>query len=207
MGKPSIYAGGYLRNTDGVIERISEVDAEGVTYIFPFNLSKQNAFGLETNLSVEPFKWWTLSGDINAFRAITSGEYNGERLESDDYSWNSRLNSTMRFENDLNIQTTFYYRAPQKTTQGERLAYYMLNLGVSKDILKGSGTLTLNVQDVFNTRNFRYVIDRPNLYSENEFRWSSRTISLSFVYRLNQMKKNIGNRNGTGFGGGGEMDI
>jgi outer membrane receptor protein involved in Fe transport len=206
-GKTSIYAGGYLRNTDGVIERISEVDEEGITYIFPYNLSVQNAFGLETNLSVEPFKWWTLSGDINAFRSITSGEYNGERLESDDYSWNSRLNSIMRFENDLNIQTTFYYRAPQKTTQGERKAYYMLNLGVSKDILKGSGTLTLNVQDVFNTRIYKYIIDRPNFYSENEFRWSSRTVSLSFIYRLNQMKKNNGSRNGNGFGGGDEMGI
>ena len=204
--KTTFYAGGYLRHTDGVIERISEVDEEGITYIFPANLSVQNSFGLETNISVEPFSWWTLAGDINAFRAITSGEYNGERLESDDYSWNGRLNSMMRFENDMDIQTTFYYRAPQKTTQGERLAYYMLNLGISKDILKGDGTLTLNIHDLLNTRKYRYIIDRPNLYSENEFRWSSRTISLSFAYRLNQVKKN-GRRGGGGFGGGEGMGI
>ncbi|KPL15976.1 MAG: TonB-dependent receptor [Bacteroides sp. SM23_62] len=199
--KTTLYAGGYFRHTDGVIERISEVDEEGITYIFPYNLSVQNSFGLETNLSVEPFSWWTLSGDINAFRAITSGEYKGERLESDDYSWNSRLNSMMRFENDMDIQTTFFYRAPQKTTQGERLAYYMLNLGISKDVLSGSGTLTLNIHDIFNTRKYRYIIDRPNFYSENEFRWSSRTISLSFVYRLNQLKKNSSRQNRDGFGG------
>jgi outer membrane receptor protein involved in Fe transport len=205
--KTTLYAGGYFKHTDGVIERISEVDEEGITYIFPINLSVQNSFGLETNISVEPFKWWTLSGDINAFRSITSGEYNGERLESDDYSWNSRLNSMLRFENNLDIQTTFYYRAPQKTTQGERLAYYMLNLGISKDILKGNGTLTLNIHDVLNTRKYRYIIDRPNLYSENEFRWSSRTISLSFAYRLNQMKKNNGRGNGNGGGGGDGMGI
>ncbi len=202
--KITLYAGGYFKNTDGIIERISEVDEEGITYIFPYNLSVQNSFGFETNISVDPFKWWTLSGDINAFRAITSGEYNGERLESDDYSWNGRLNSMMRFENDLNIQTTFYYRAPQKTTQGERLAYYMLNLGISKDILKGNGTLTLNIHDIFNTRKFRYNIDRPNLYSENEFRWSSRTVSLSFIYRLNQKKKRNGGQNRSGSGGGGD---
>jgi outer membrane receptor protein involved in Fe transport len=205
--KTTLYAGGYFKNTDGVIERISEVDEEGITYIFPYNLSVRNSFGLETNISVDPFKWWTLSGDINAFRAITSGEYDGERLESDDYSWNGRLNSMMRFDNDLDIQTTFYYRAPQKTTQGERLAYYMLNLGVSKDVLKGNGTLTLNIRDVLNTRNFRYIIDRPNLYSENEFRWSSRTISLSFIYRLNQKEKSRGGQNRNDFGGGEGMGI
>lgn len=206
-GKTTLYTGGYLRHTDGVIERISEVDEAGITYIFPVNLSVQNSFGLETNLSVEPFSWWTLSGDINAFRAITSGEYNGEQLESDDYSWNSRLNSMMRFGNDMDIQTTFYYRAPQKTTQGERLSYYMLNLGISKDILKGNGTLTLNIRDLLNTRKYRYIIDRPNLYSENEFRWSSRSVSLSFVYRLNQKKKNSGGQNRDGFGGGDSVGI
>jgi hypothetical protein len=83
----------------------------------------------------------------------------------------------------------------------------MLNLGISKDILKGDGTLTLNIHDLFNTRKYRYIIDRPNLYSENEFRWSSRTVSLSFVYRLNQMKRNNGRRSGGGFGGGEGMGI
>ena len=206
-GRTTFYSGGYFRDTDGVIERISEVDEQGITYIFPANLSTQKAFGIESNISVEPTKWWTLSGDINAFRAITEGKYNGETLESDDYSWNSRMNSMMRFENDLDIQATFYYRAPQRTTQGERKAYYMFNAGISKDILKGNGTLTLNIRDVFNTRKFRYIIDRPNLYSDNEFRWSSRTVSLSFVYRLNQLKKNTPKRGGNGFGGGSDMGI
>jgi hypothetical protein len=199
----TLYGGGYFRHTDGVIERISEVDEEGITYLVPLNLSEQNSYGVETNLSVDPFAWWTLAGDVNVFRAITSGEYNGEQLNSDDYSWNSRLNSMMRFENNLDIQTTFYYRAPQQTTQGRRLAYYSLNMGISKDVLKGNGTLTLNLYDVFNSRNYRYIIDRPELYSENEYRRSSRTITLSFAYRLNQAKNRGGNRTGSGFEGGG----
>lgn len=113
----------------------------------------------------------------------------------------------MRFSNDLDVQTTFYYRGPQETTQGSRQAYYMLNFAVSKDVLRGNGTLTLNIRDLLNTRKFGHIIDRPNLYSENEFRWSSRTLSLSFIYRLNQQKKMGSARNGGGFGGGDEMGI
>ena len=207
-GKTTFYSGGYLRDTDGVVERISEVDENGITYIIPYNLAEQQSFGLESNLSVDPFEWWTLSGDINAFRSITSGDYEGESLESDTYSWNSRLNSMMRFKSqDLDIQTTFYYRGPQETTQGERKAYYMMNLGISKDILAGNGTLTFNIRDVLNTRNYRYVIDKENLYSENEFRWSTRSVSLSFVYRLNQKKKMERGQNGGGDFGGGDMGI
>lgn len=206
-GKTSLYTGGYWRHTTGVIERISEVDAEGVTYILPANLSVQNSYGVEANLSVDPVNWWTMSGDVNAFRAITSGEYKGENLESDDYSWNGRLNSMMRFRNNFDIQTTYYYRAPQRTTQGERLSYSMMNLGISKDVLEGNGTLTLNFNDIFNTRAYRYVIDRPNLYSENEYRRSSRSVSLAFIYRLNQDKKRGDRQRGGGFDGGGDMGI
>ncbi len=201
------YGGGYFRDTDGVIERISEVDAQGITYLIPYNLAEQQSFGFESNVSVDPFEWWRLSGDVNVFRAITTGEYKGEDLESDTYSWNSRASSSLQFENDLDFQANFYYRGPQETTQGKRKAYYMLNVGISKDILNGDGTLTLNIRDVLNSRKYRYILDRPNLYSENEFRWSTRSVDLTFIYRLNQSKKEP-RRNGNGdFGGGDDMGI
>lgn len=206
-GKTTFYGGAYLRDTDGVIERISEVDQQGITYIIPYNLAEQQSYGLESNINIDPFKWWTISGDVNFFRAITVGEYKGQDLESDTYSWNTRLNNMLRFKNNLDAQATFYYRGKQETTQGIRKPYYMLNIGVSKDILKGDGTLTLNVRDVLDTRNFRYVIDNENLYSENEFRWSTRSISLSLIYRLNQQKRESRGRNGGGYGGGDEMGI
>ncbi len=147
-----------------------------------------------------------MTGDINFFRAITSGMHNGENLDSDTYSWNTRLNSMMKFRNNLDFQATFYYRAPQETTQGYRKSYYVTDLAGSKDVLKGNATLTLNLRDIFNTRRYGYVIDRPNLYSENEYRWSSRSISLSFIYRLNQQKK--AKRGGGGdFNGGDNIGI
>ncbi|MFW6290445.1 MAG: TonB-dependent receptor domain-containing protein, partial [Mariniphaga sp.] len=202
-GRTSFYSGGYWRDTRGVIERISEME-EGITYLKPYNLAEQHSFGLEANASVDPTEWWTISGDINVFRSITDGNYEGQDLYSDTYSWNARGNSMMRFDNDLDIQATFYYRGPQETTQGERKAFYMANLGVSKDVLDGNGTLTLNVRDVLNTRKFRYIIDQPDYYSENEFRWSTRSVSLSFVYRLNQ-RENADRQQGGDFNGDGDQ--
>ncbi len=206
-GKTSLYSGAYFRHTMGVNERISEVDENGITYVFPINLSTRNSYGLESNLSIDASKWWTLSGDINLFRAITDGSYEGEQLHSDTYSWNGRLNSMMKFRKDFDIQATFFYRGAQQTTQGSRLPYYRVNLAASKDILKGNGTLTLNIRDVLNSSKYGYIIDHPNLYSENEFRWSGRTISLTFIYRLNQQKKMVRENNRGGFGGGDEQGM
>jgi outer membrane receptor protein involved in Fe transport len=192
-GATSFYLGVYYRHTTGVIERISYVDDKGITFYIPQNLSVRHAYGAETNLSVDPFKWWSLSGNINFYRMQTEGifEYNDveKELSSDTWSWDTRVNSRMNWDNDLSFQTTFFYRGQQKTTQGLLKPFYMLNTTLSKDVMKGKGTLSLSVRDLFNSRKFRYQIDQSDLISDNTFRWSSRQIRLSFVYRLNQLKR------------------
>jgi hypothetical protein len=125
---------------------------------------------------------------------------------SDTYTWNSKLNSKWTIKKKLGFQSSFDYNAPQKTTQGEQLARYALNLGASVDILKGNGTLSFNASDVFNTRKRRSIDYGTNFYSEGEFQWRSRFFRLSFTYRINQTKKQADkNRRNNEFddGGGG----
>ena len=187
--KLNFYSGLYYRITNGVIERITEVINVDTTLQIPVNLSKRQSYGAEGNATFDLVKWWTLTGNINLYRSITKGSYNGEELKSDNFSWDSRLNSRMRFPKNLDLQVIFTYRGAQQTTQGSLKPFYMLNAGISKDLFKGNATLTFNVRDILNSRRFRYVIDQPDLYSENEFRWSKRSYSLTFTYRLNQKMK------------------
>jgi len=185
----NFYTGVYYRHSTDVMERVSIVDdSTGITFVKPLNLSERQSFGFESNLTLSIQKWWTFSANFDFFRSITDGTFEGENLQSDDYSWDTRLNSRLRLPKDIDIQTIFFYRAPQETTQGLRKAFYMLNMGISKDLLKGNGTLTFNVNDVLNSRKFRFIVDQPDLYSENEFRWSKPNYTLTFVYRLNQNK-------------------
>jgi outer membrane cobalamin receptor len=203
----NFYTGLYFRNTSNVVERVNTIDSTGITFITPINLSVRNSFGFESNITANFGKWWTLSGDFNFYRSITDGNYLGENLNSDDYSWNTRLNSKMRFPGSIDFQTIFNYRAPEKTTQGLRKAFYMLNMAVSKDVFKSKGTLTLNVQDLLNSRKFRFVLDQPELYAENEFQWSERSYTLTFIYRLNQKKKAGREGRSNGGEGGEDMDF
>ncbi|WP_016778215.1 outer membrane beta-barrel family protein [Anaerophaga thermohalophila] len=212
-GKASYYAGIYYRYTTGVEERINFVDNDGITISEPRNLAERHAYGAETNVSVEPFRWWNLSGNVNFYRMQTEGTFKPEEgetqdLSSDTWSWDTRINSRMRWENDLSFQTTFFYRGQQETTQGLRKPFYMMFMSLSKDILKGNGTITLNVRDVLNSRKFRYEIDQPDLISTNQFRWSTREFRLSLIYRLNQQKKpGNGGRNGGPDNGAEEMSF
>jgi ferric enterobactin receptor len=88
------------------------------------------------------------------------------------------------------------YRAPRETTQGTTKAITSLNLGMSRDVFKKKGTLTLSISDVFNSRKRRGTLFTDNLYREEEFQWRGRTTRLTLNYRLNQKKRRGGGRSG-----------
>lgn len=70
---------------------------------------------------------------------------------------------------------------------------YFVDLGLSKDVLKGRGTVTLAVRDLFNTRKFRSTIrtetPEERYFSERSNQWRLRQTLLTFTYRLNMKQE------------------
>jgi outer membrane receptor protein involved in Fe transport len=190
----SVLSSAYYRYRLGVIERITEVD-EGVTRIVPVNLSTQNAYGLEFNVSLTIKKWWQVNSSANFYRAITEGQYNDENFYSDAHTFNSRTTSKITLWNKFDFQASFNYRAPRVTTQGRELSSYNLDFALSKDIFKGKGTITANARDVLNTRKNRSITeilateDEDYFYSETNGQGRPRQFRITLVYRLNQNKE------------------
>ena len=73
---------------------------------------------------------------------------------------------------------------------------FMANMAFSKDILKGNGTLVLNVDDLFNSRKRVSVTTTDSFVEKSEFQWRERQFRLSFTYRFNQKKQRQRERNG-----------
>jgi outer membrane receptor protein involved in Fe transport len=185
----SLTSGIFYRHTTDVIERITTYDNEGNSFTKPENLSNRNDYGLEFTGSFDPLKFWRINGDLNFFRSITNGENLGQSFDADTYTWFGRFTSKLTLWKKLDVQTTFNYRAPRKTTQGENKAMYNADLGMSIDVLKNNGTLTLSSRDLFNTRRWRHTSEGENFYTRGDFQWHSRSISLTLNYRLNQKKQ------------------
>lgn len=201
----------YFRHTDGVIENIRSVDDEGISFSQPQNLATQDSYGMEFTFSVSPKKWWDIDGNWNFFRAqIKSGEINNQSLQADTYGWFGRLTSKVKVNKSLDTQLRFNYRGPRNSIQGRNKAYYYLDLAMSKEVFKNTGTLTLSVNDLLNSRRYRYIAQGFNFYTEGDFQWRNRSLRLTLNYRLNQDKKRgRGERRGGGdggdFDGGGEF--
>jgi outer membrane receptor protein involved in Fe transport len=208
----NVYFGAYYRFTDDVVERVrfaETIDDEVITFTLPQNLSTQDAYGFELNGSKDLFSWWNVNANANFYRSITEGEFNGEALNADTYTMSGRFTSRWKIPNLFDVQFSGFYRAPEETTQGRRRAFYAFDLGATRDIMQKKGTLALNVRDLFNTRRFRYETFTDEFYESGEFRWGVRQITLSFTYRLNDIKgRSRGERGeGGGFEGGDDMEF
>ena len=169
----------------------------------------ENAYGIEGNLTYDITPWLFFSGNANFYRSIINGEFEGNNLDRDIYS--AQFQSTLRAKvSDFDFQLRGRYRTPHETTQGRRLAFYTVDFGVNYQILKGKGTFNLNAVDILNSRKYRGTTELSNYYSEDEFQWRSRQVTLSFTYQINQRRQKNGRGNGNGggdFNGGGDMEF
>ncbi|MCK6691607.1 MAG: TonB-dependent receptor [Thermoanaerobaculia bacterium] len=190
----------YYRRTTGVVERIRTQLSDTSALTRPVNLSDRNDIGLEFTASFEPLKVWKINGNLNFFRSVTEGQYEGQDFNAEAYTWFGRVTNRFTLWKKLDVQATFNYRAPRNTTQGKSKALYHADLGMSMDVLNKNATLTFSVRDVFNTRRWRWITEGADFYNEGDFQWRARQMSLTLNYRINRKKDMKPERDGDGEG-------
>ena len=200
----------YYRKTTGVIERIARVDGEGITRTQPENLSTENAFGVEFTTTADITKGWRIDANANFYSERTFGEVGDLTLENEAVTFSNRVTSKVKLWKDTEFQTRFWYRAPQNTTQGRQKSMYSFDLGLSTDLLKKQATLTLSVQDLFNTRKWRSETYGNGFFMDRVHQRRAGQTTLSFNYRINQDNKRQrrgGDRGDMEGGDGGDMEF
>jgi hypothetical protein len=102
------------------------------------------------------------------------------------------------------VQLQGNYRGPIVLPQGQIEPQSSLNIGLRRDILDNKATVSFNVSDIFNTRNFRITTDDPRFTQIRKFQRETRIATLSFTYRFGGFKEKSENRSRRegDFGGG-----
>lgn len=203
--KSSFYGGLYFRHSDGVFQRL-RTTIDGITFTQPYNVSERNDLGLEFNIAHEFTKWYRVNTNLNFFTSKTeAGSVTfGEIVTSFDQvqatTFSSRLNNNFKIFKVVDAQININYRAPRNTVQGRRFSITSIDIGLSRDILDGNGTLSFNVRDLLNSRKYRGETINPGFYENSEFQRRRRTTQVSFTYRLNQKKQRQRRNRGSGEG-------
>lgn len=173
-----------------------------VTLTTPINLAKEYRFGFEFNINYNPAKWWRINSNFNFFRNETKGDYTFSYMDQTGvtvndyqdfnntaYAWTTRLNSKINLPYKIDWQLNGNYEGPQNNAQGRRVGVASANTALSRDVLSEKATISLNVQDIFNSRKMKNETYIPNqVRSYSEMQWRQRQITLSFTYRFNMNK-------------------
>jgi hypothetical protein len=191
----------FIRRESGDFVTVTVDGVDVVTPVIlstPINLATEYRFGFEFTMNFSPYKWWKLNSNFNFFRNESKGDYTytsfddeiiTQNFDNTAYSWFTRLTSKVTLPYKIEWQTNFTYNGPQNNAQGRSRGIAAANLALSKDILKDKGTLSLNVQDVFNSRKRIFETYIPGtLNSYSEMQWRVRSVNFSFTYRFNRKK-------------------
>ena len=188
---PTLY---YRHSTDDV--KMLVYSDDGIFKTKPINLGTDDRYGLDLNFNWDATKWLKFLGNVDLFGYKTTGIYNDPTIlnqpmsfEGTGFSTRARLTSTIKLDKTFSFQLQGFYRGAQKTENQSRNDMYALNFGASKTIWKGDGTLSFNIQDIFNTRAMRSTTTTADFSRESYMQWQPRQFAVSLTYRFKQGEK------------------
>ncbi|MFD2574114.1 TonB-dependent receptor domain-containing protein [Spirosoma soli] len=179
----------FFRQTNNEITNYRTLREDGITEQTSLNLNRSQNYGLEVVLNQDITNWWKANGTFTFFqRSIQASADVPGILTRTNRSWTGRLTSDFRPTRALAIQLAVNYRSPFLVAQGTINSFFNVDIGVKQDVLKGRGTLSLRVSDIFNTLQFRSDSFGPNFLATSLGKRESRIGFIGFSYRLSKQK-------------------
>ncbi|MCC2591558.1 TonB-dependent receptor domain-containing protein [Chryseobacterium sp. MFBS3-17] len=186
---PTLY---FKKSEDEVnMYQYSGVNEDGntVIYTMPVNAGTESQYGLDLNATFDPFRWLKIMASADIYGYRSEGSYEDFDFSGDGFSNRFRLTTTFRPTRTTNIQLQGHYRGAQNTVSTQREPSYSVNLGASQTIWDGNGTISFNIQDIFNTRARENFVTTPTYSQYSYQQWSPRQFSISLSYRFKQGEK------------------
>lgn len=174
----------YFRRTVNVIRFIDTFDPSGRTTVTFQNLDKSDSFGAEAIGTLRLGDRLNAFGSVEAFRVNTVGNTEQSSLSNNAFGWSTRINATYKITPTLDVQGSWFYRAPMKIEQGHMGSFSRTDFAIRQQILNKKASVSLRVSDPFNTMGFNISRVTPNFSYQNTRKFQSRFVTLSLTYNF-----------------------
>jgi hypothetical protein len=185
---------GYLRDYFSqifIIDSSSSNVNKNIMIYTRGNVGSFQNFGVSETYQVPVGKWWNLTAVAVFNHKIIKGVV-WAPIEVNISQLNISLNNQFQFEKGWGAEISGYYQTRSQTDLQEWLEPQgELNLGFSKQILKGKGSLKLNIRDITYFQNYSGVSTFQNSYEPFKIKWDTRVARLSFSWRFGKTMKAV----------------
>lgn len=177
----------YYRHSTDVMRNFTTVVGD-ISISRPENFGISDDYGIELVASLDILKWWNVNGSINFFKSNTVGDWNNRHYTTDSYNTFARIVSKFRVKNVCDFQITGRYMGPREEPLGYREANYWCDFAASRDVFNKNATISLNIRDVFGSRQNGGESWGDNFWKYSESAWSTTSVTLNFNYRINNQQ-------------------
>jgi outer membrane receptor protein involved in Fe transport len=175
----------YYRQTNDVIQRVrSTPDEEGITITTPENLTSQSSSGLELIGKIDVVKAWNFTANVNLYNSKIKGVPAFGILENSGFSWNANVTNNISLPFNVTLQLKADYNAAEVMAQGKRNAMYGVDAGAKYDFPNKKSSLSLNVRNVLNSRNWSMTTTNPGTTIDFKRYMQGPNASLTYSYRF-----------------------
>ena len=175
----------FYRQTSNIIRvdinPTDTIDGREVTSVSFQNLANSNSWGADLNGSLRMGTKFNGFAGFNLFKMVTDGG-STSAVGSSAVTWSGRVNGSTEITKTLIFQGSYFYRAPMKIEKGRFEQTHMANLSLRKKLDGDKATVTLRVNDPFNTGAFRVRAGDDNVVQITERNFNSRMMWLAFQY-------------------------
>ncbi len=168
----------FYKQYQGLIQRLSTLNANGIQIVQPVNLDRLHFYGLDATFSWHLLDFWKLSGGALAFQ----NDFSDESLSNAGLSYQLKLNQEWEWDEGWQIALLGVYQGPEIEVQGRQLAQYYFDLGLQKQ-WSSKLRMTLSISDIFNTLVEQSELRLSDLTNDSRRKIDTRRIRLTLRYK------------------------
>lgn len=203
LGKSWISIETYYRLTHDAMTRVTEVSEDGTRVLTMDNLHEEQAMGAELMFNLMVNKWFNFNLSGNLYQFKLNGNVYDADVSNSSTNYDSRFNANFRITPTTKFQIQGFYQGPTVTAQGKRDDFLMTSAAVKQDFFNEKLSATLQIQDIFGTASSSFTNIGDNFYDKISMKRESQVLMLTLSFRINNYKKQNGQRDGDSGGDNG----
>lgn len=184
----------YTKTTDIIQQVIMQDDSKNETFIKQDNIATQQQFGLSVNAFNQYTKWWSGNIYLNVANNQLSGPINNAPVNISATSFMANISQQFKFNKGYSAEISGFYRSESIEGVFRIKPFGIVNIGISKQIMKNKGSIRLNVRDIFWSQKIKgeskYGTVDANFRQFND----NRIANITFTYRFSKGKGASGPR-------------
>ena len=180
----------YTKTTDIITEVLEQNSANNETFVKTSNIANQRQYGISVSAGFPIAKWWNTNIYANVYNNLYTGIVNSDPIELGATTGQFNVSNQIKISKTINAELGGFYRTKGVDGVFSIRGLGMVNAGISKQILKGKGSVRISVRDLFWTQKINGTSRFSNIDAAFQQTRDSRVFSANFTYRFSKGKSN-----------------